>query len=175
MAFLLSRPFGRTRTWPHILVYTSDQEDLPRYERAVQRVHDELAPMLGDRPGVAKIVVKSTIHRPGDGELRWFAATDEREGPPAHILWLAFKPGGRYVGPEGVAAILSDALLALAEREGSITPLLGQLVAAPVLKEKDSTGVAPRPLTAAKKEAGGMLVDFRPGPLGHTAPTPNGA
>ena len=131
--------------------------------------------MLGDRPCVATIVVKSTIHRPRDGELRWLAATDEREGPPARTIWLAFKPGGKYVGPEGVAAILSDALLALAEHEGRITPLLGQPVAAPVLKEKDSAGLAPRPLTAAKKEAEGALLDFRPSPLGHEAPARNGA
>jgi hypothetical protein len=174
MRFSLSRLFGRTEQ-PHILVYTKDQEDLRRYERVVRRVHDELAPMFGNRPGVAEVVVKSTIHRPVDGEFRWLVATEEGEGPPAHTVWLAFRPDGKYIGPEGVAAILADALLTLAEREGVMTRLVGQPVAALVLKDKDSAGVAPRPRTAAKKEADGTLVEFRPSPIGHDALTPNGA
>jgi len=172
MGCLLSRLFRRNRQ-PQVLVLIQDRADYQRLTLAVRRVYDELAPMLGDRPGVAKIVVKSSIHRRHDGELRWFVTTTEQEGPPAHTIWLAFNPGGKFVGPEGVAAILSDALLTLAEREGLITPLFGQPVAVPVLK--DSAGVAPRPQTAAKKEAEGTLLEFRPSPLGHHAPTPNGA
>jgi hypothetical protein len=174
MRFSLWRLFGRTGK-PRILIYTRDREDLRRFDRAVRRVHDELAPMFGGRPGVAQVVVKSTIHRLAAGEFRWLLGTDDREGPPAHTIWLAFRPDGKYIGPEGVAAILADALLALAEREGEVTPVVGQPVAAPVLKDKDSAGLPPRLPTAAKKEADGMLVEFRPSPIGHDALTPTGA
>jgi hypothetical protein len=120
---------------------------------------------------VAKVVVKSTIHRPAEGEFRWLLATGERDGPTAHTIWLAFRPGGKYIGPEGVAAILADVLVALAEREGNMIPIVGQTVSAPVPRDKDSAGVPPRPRTAAKKEADGTVVEFPPSPIGQDALT----
>jgi hypothetical protein len=171
---LFSVLFGR-KDRPKVVVLLQEKKQRQPMELAVRRTYDELAPTLAAGLSVAKVVVKSTIHRPVDGEFRWLVATDEREGPPAHAIWLAFRPDGKYIGPEGVAAILADALLTLAEREGAMTPLVGQPVAAPVLKDKDSAGVAPRPRTAAKKEADETLVEFRPSPIGHDALTPNGA
>ena len=170
MRFSLPRWFGRAES-PRILVYTKDQEDLRGYEQAVRRVHDELGSTCGGRPGVSRVVVKSTIHRPVDGEFRWLVATDERDGPPTHTIWLAFRPDGKYIGPEGVAAILADALLTLAEREGEVTPVVGQPVGG--TPPRESAGLAPRARIAPKKEADGALVDFRPSPLGPDAVTLN--
>jgi hypothetical protein len=148
-----------------------EQKHRQPMELAVRRAYDELAPMLGDRLSVDRIVVQSALHR-RDGEYRWLD-TIGGDGALAHTVWLAFRPAGRFVHPEGVAAILADALLALAEREGHVVPLVGLPVAVAVLKDKDSAGMAPRPRTSANKEAEGMLVEFRPSPLGHDAVTPN--
>ena len=168
--FFFSRLFARTER-PQLLVLMQDQKHRQPMELAVRRAYDELAPILGDRLSVERIVVQGALHR-RDGEYRWLDTT-EGEGALAHTVWLAFRPTGRFIHPEGVAAILSDALLALAEREGHVIPLVGQPVAVPSVKDRDSTGVAPRPRTAANKEAEGMLVEFRPSPLGHDALTPN--
>jgi hypothetical protein len=42
------------------------------------------------------------------------------------VIWLAFKPAGTSIGPDGVAAALTDALLALAERVQRLTAGLEQ-------------------------------------------------
>ena len=172
MHLSLSWLFGRSQR-PQVVVLIPEHKHRQPMEQAVRRVFGELAPLLGDRPTVEKIVVKSALHR-ADGEYRW-VDTVGGEGALSHTVWLAFEPAGRFIHPEGVAAILADALLALAEREGQVIALVGQPLAAPSHKEKDSTGLPPRPRAAANREPEGTLMAFPPGPLGREAVTSNGA
>jgi hypothetical protein len=142
---------------------------------AVRRAYDELAPVLGEAPSVARIVVKSSLHRVFGAELRAAISAAERDGSPAYVIWLAFRPAGTSIGPDGVAAALTDVLLALAEREGTIALVFGVPVAVPAETKDSRIGVAPQPRAAANKEADGTVIEFRRSPLGQDAPSRNGA
>ena len=171
MRISLSWLFGRSQR-PQVIVLIPERKHRQPMDRAVRRVYAALAPALGDRPTVEKIVVKSALHR-ADGEYRWLD-TVGGEGALAHTVWLAFKPAGRFIDPEGVAAVLADALLALAEREGRVIALGGQPLAAASHRDKDNTGLPPRPRAAANREPEGSLMAFPPAPLGREAVTSNG-
>jgi len=170
-----ARWFHRCGTRPRLTVLSEDQEQRQGLTLAVRRAYDELAPMLGDVPCVADIVVKSSLHRVFSAELRAAITAVRRDGSPAHAIWLAFKPDGGSIGPDGVAASLTDVLLALAEHEGTVSLVLGMPVAVPAETKDSRNGVAPLPRAAANKEAEGTIIAFRPSPLGHDAPTRNGA
>jgi len=161
-----ARWFHRCGTRPRLTVLSQDLEQRQSLTLAVQRAYDELAPMLGDSPGVATIVVQSSLHRAFGAELRAAVTTAERDGTPAYVVWLAFKPDGKPIGPEGVAAVLSDMLLALAERTGSLSLVLGLPVAVPAETKDSRNGVVPQPRAAAREESEGTVIAFRPNPLG---------
>ena len=170
-----ARWFHRCGTRPRLTVLSQDQEQRQGFTLAVRRAYDELAPTLGTSPSVARIVVKSSLHRVFGAELRAAISAAERDGPPAYVIWLAFRPAGTSIGPDGVAAALTDVLLALAEREGNVSLVLGVPVADPAETKISRNGVAPQPRAAANKEAEETVIEFRRSPLGHNAPTPNGA
>lgn len=170
-----ARWFHRCGSQPRLLVLSEDREQCQGFTLAARRAYDELAPLLGEMPRVANIVVKSSLYRSFGAELRAVVTTAERDGPPAYAIWLAFKPFGKYIGPDGVAAVLSDVLLALAERDGRVSAVLELPVAVPAQSKDSRTGVAPQPRAAAKEEAEGTVLAFKPSPLGHSAPTHNGA
>ncbi len=171
-----ARWFHRCGTRPRLTVLSQDPEQRQGLTLAVRRAYDDLAPMLGDPPGVADIVVQSSLHRAFGAELRAALTAAERDGVPAFAVWLAFKPDGKPIGPEGVAAVLSDALLALAEHTRKVSLVLGVPVAVPAETKDSRNGVAPQPRVAANnKEAEGTILEFRPSPLGREAPTRNGA
>jgi hypothetical protein len=140
----------------------------------VRRAFDQLAPTLGLGPSVAGIVVQGSLRRAGDAGLRAAVSAARRDGAPAYVVWLASKPAGTYLGPEGVAAVLSDVLLTLAECEQRVALVLEVPVAVPATTP-DCAGVAPRPRAVAHEEAEGTLIAFPRSLLGHEAPTPNGA
>jgi len=170
-----ARWFHRCGTRPRLTVLSQDLEQRQGLTLAVRRAYDELAPMFGDSPGVVDIVVKSSLHRAFGAELRAAVTTVERDGTPVHAVWLAFKPDGKPIGPEGVAAILLDVLLAVAERTGNSSLVFGVPVAVPAETKDSRNGVAPQPRVAANKEAEGTLIEFRRSPLGQDAPSRNGA
>jgi len=161
-----ARWFHRCGTRPRVTVLSQDLEQRQSLTLAVQRAHDELAPMLDNSTGVANIVVQSSLHRAFGAELRAAVTTAERDGTPAYVVWLAFKPDGKPIGPEGVAAVLSDVLLALAERTRSLSLVLGVPVAVPAETKDSRNGVVPHPRAAAKEESEGTVIAFRPNPLG---------
>jgi hypothetical protein len=131
--------------------------------------------MFGHVPSVTHIVVQRSLHRAFGVELRAAVGAAQREGPPAFVIWLATQPEGKHMGPDGVAAVLSDVLRAVAEQAGNVSLVLGVPVAVPAETKDGGNGVAPLPRAAANKEAEGTIIDFRRSPLGHEAPSRNGA
>jgi hypothetical protein len=170
-----ARWFHRCGTRPRLTVLSEDRGQRQALTLAVRRAYDELAPMFGDAPSVTHVVVQRSLHRAFGAELRAVVGAAQRDGAPAFVVWLATRPAGAYIGPEGVAAVLSDVLRAVAERAGNVSLELGVPVAVPAETKDGRMGVDPLPRAAADREAEGTVVEFRRSPLGPEAPTRNGA
>ena len=158
-----------------LAVLSEDRGERQALILAVRRAYDEPAPMFGDVPSVTHIVVQRSLYGAFGAELRAVVGAAQRDGAPAFVIWLATRPDGKHIGPDGVAAVLSDVLRAVAERAGNVSLVLGVPVAVPAETKDSRNGVAPLPRAAATKEAEGMVVGFRRSPLGPEAPTRNGA
>ena len=165
----------RCGTRPRLTVLSEDRGERQALILAVRRAYDELSPMFGDVPSVTHIVVQSSLHRAFGAELRAVLGDAQRDGAAAFVIWLATQPDGKQIGPDGVAAVLSDVLRAAAERDGNVSLVLGVPVAVPAETKDSRTGVAPQPRAAANKEAEGTVIEFRRSPLGQDAPSRNGA
>ena len=170
-----ARWFHRCGTRPRLSILSEDRGERQALILAVRRAYDELAPMFGDVPSVTHIVVQRSLYRAFGAELRAVLGAAQRDGAPAFVIWLATRPDGKHIGPDGVAAVLSDVLRAVAERAGNVSLVLSVPVAIPAETRDTRNGVAPPPRAAANKEAEGTVIEFRRSPLGQDAPTRNGA
>ncbi len=170
-----ARWFHRCGTGPRLTILSEDRGERQALVLAVRRAYDELAPMFGDAPSVTHIVVQSSLYRAFGAELRAVVGAAQRDGAPAFVVWLATRPEGKHINPEGVAAVLSDVLRAVAEQAGNVSLVLGVPVAVPAETKDSRNGMAPLPRVAANREAEGTLIEFRRSPLGPEAPTRNGA
>ena len=170
--------------WPRLRLLTGTRSQQAAIVLAVRPVVRELLPGL-EAAGleVGSIVLLPTLAGSAAEPLQ--AQVEQETGTRSYLIRLAYMVGGTLRRPEEIAGALAEELLGLYRDAAAVTIVRQTPAAIPatipaatdkVTSTKDGrSGVAPLPRAAAKNEAEETVIPFKASPLGHQAPTRNGA
>ena len=164
------------RRSPRLRLLTGTRSQQADITLAVRPVVRELLPTL-EAAGleVSSISLLPTLAGPSGEPLQ--AEVEQANGSSSFAIRLAHWVGGALRRPEEVAGALAEELLGLYRDAAAVTIVRQTPAAVPATvpalaaatRKDGRMGVALLPRAAAKDDAEGTLVSFRPSPLGRSA------